>query len=143
MVSEARANRIANRIQEELSEIILQRVSDPRLTDVSITDVKVDKELAYANIYFSALEGTNRLDEILKGFKSATGFLRSELASRINLRTFPRLRFHWDPTFEQAERIEKLISSLNISDEPGIKKTLSDERGTNLSSSKMEGSTYD
>ena len=140
MVSEARANRIANRIQEELSEIILKRVSDPRLTDVSITDVKVDKELAYANIYFSALEGTKRVDEILKGFKSARGFLRSELASRINLRTFPRLRFHWDPTFEHAERIDKLISTLNIYNDSDINKTLNTEKGTNLSSSKMEGS---
>ena len=140
MVSEARANRIANRIQEELSEIILKRVSDPRLTDVSITDVKVDKELAYANIYFSALEGTKRVDEILKGFTSARGFLRSELASRINLRTFPRLRFHWDPTFEHAERIDKLISTLNIYNDSDINKTLNTEKGTNLSSSKMEGS---
>ena len=143
MVSEARANRIANRIQEELSEVILQRVADPRLSDISITDVKVDRELAYANIYFSALDGTDRVDEILNGFKSARGYLRTELASRIVLRTFPRLRFHWDPTLDQAERIEKLISTLKSSNEQETNISPSIERDQKISSLKMEGSEND
>lgn len=143
MVSEERANRIANRIQEELSVIILQRVSDPRLTGISITDVNVDKELAYANIYFSALDGTSRLDEILKGFKSARGFLRSELASRIKLRTFPQLRFHWDPTFEQAERIDRLITSLNVNNKSDTNLMSSNQRDTDLSPYEAEGSEND
>lgn len=133
MVSITRANRIAIRIQEELSEIILQRVADPRLLDISITEVKVDKELAFADVYFSALDGTSRLDEILRGFESARGFLRSELASRINLRTFPRLRFHWDPTFDQAERIERLISSLKE-----YSSELHNKKDINFSSVEME-----
>jgi ribosome-binding factor A len=111
--------------------------------DISITDVKVDKELAFADIYFSALDGTSRLDEILKGFKSARGFIRTQLASRINLRTFPRLRFHWDPTFEQAERIDRLISSLNISKKSDANNPSSKGIGKNLSSIELEGSEND
>jgi ribosome-binding factor A len=90
--------------------------SDPRLGGVSITDVKVDRELEYANIYFSSVEGSSRADEILEGFRHAQGFLRSELARRIQLRSFPRLRFHWDPTFERAENLEKLFASLKEED---------------------------
>jgi ribosome-binding factor A len=115
LVSKLRTERIADRIREELSEMLVQEISDPRLAGVSITDVTVDREMAYAEIYFSALEGSQRSDEILEGFVHAQGYLRRELAQRIELRVFPRLRFHWDPTFERADHIERLISSLHQS----------------------------
>jgi len=108
-----RSERIADRIREELSEMLIQEISDPRLTGVTITDVTIDREIAYAEIFFSALEGAQRSEEILDGFVHAQGYLRRELAQRIKLRVFPRLRFHWDPTNERAENIEKLIASLH------------------------------
>ena len=111
--SKLRAKRIADRINEVLSEMLIYEVSDPRLVGVSVTDVKIDREMAFANIFVSALEGASRSDEILEGLEHAKGYLRSELADRIELRTFPRLRFHWDPTFEKAERIDRLIASLD------------------------------
>jgi ribosome-binding factor A len=113
VVSKLRTQRIAERIREELSEILLQGVSDPRLGGVSVTDVTVDRELAYAEIYISAIEGSSRWPEIKSGLDHASGFLRHELTQRIELRTFPRLRFHWDPTFERAEKIEALFASLH------------------------------
>lgn len=113
MVSKMRSARIADRIREELSEMLVQEISDPRLAGISITDVTVDREMAYADIFFSSLEGSQRSGEILEGFAHAQGYLRRELSQRIDLRVFPRLRFHWDPTFERAEHIEKLIDSLH------------------------------
>jgi ribosome-binding factor A len=98
--------------------MLIYEVSDPRLSGVSITDVKIDRELAYAEIFYSALEGSERSKEILEAFEHAQGFLRRELSQRIDLRTFPRLRFHWDPTFEKAERIERIIASLHSTDQP-------------------------
>jgi ribosome-binding factor A len=65
-----------------------------------------------ADVYISAVEGTERSKEILAGLKSASGFMRRALAGRIELRTFPRLRFHWDPTPENADHIEKLLAQL-------------------------------
>jgi ribosome-binding factor A len=115
VVAKNRLVRINDRIREELSEILLMQVSDPRLRGISVTDVKVDRELAYASIYVSALEGAERSKEILEGLGHASGFLRHELAIRVDLRTFPRLRFHWDPTYEKAERIEEIFSSLEDS----------------------------
>ncbi len=114
MVSRTRLGKIAERMREELSEIMVMQIQDPRLAGVSITDVEVDRELAYAEVYFSCVEGASRTEEILEGFLHAQGFLRSELAHRIDLRSFPRLRFRWDPTFERAERIEKLFSQLEL-----------------------------
>ncbi len=122
MVSELRKQRIADRILEELSEILLMQISDPRLTGISVTDVKVDREMAYADVYVSSLEGNSRARDILSGLEHAQGFLRHELSQRIELRYFPRLRFRWDVTFERADRIEQLIASLHNgrnNDEPG------------------------
>jgi ribosome-binding factor A len=111
-VSRLRSQRIADRIHEELSEMLIRQVQDPRLEGVTITGVRVDRELTFADIYISAIEGSQRADEVISGFEHASGFLRSELARKVELRTFPRLRFHWDPTLEKAEHIEKLLASL-------------------------------
>jgi ribosome-binding factor A len=119
VVSKVRAERIGQRIRDELSEILITGSLDPRLRGVSITEVKIDRELEYASVYFSAVEGSERAPEILAGFKHAQGFLRSELAHRIELRSFPRLRFYWDPTFEKAEQIEKLFAMLQAEKEIG------------------------
>lgn len=92
--------------------MLIREIADPRLDRIFITDAKVDRELDFADIYVSAIEGAERSKEVLEGLKSASGFLRRSLANRIDLRTFPRLRFHWDPTPENADHIEKLLAQL-------------------------------
>lgn len=118
MVSTNRAQRIAERIREELAEMMIFDIQDPRLTGAYITDVSVDRELAFADIYVFSSTGSESADEVLTGFNRASGFLRSELARRVDLRTFPKLRFHWDPTPEQAEKIEELLDSLDLQESP-------------------------
>jgi len=112
MVSKMRASRIAERIRQELSELLQREIQDPRLLGVTFTDATVDREMAFADVYVSALEGSERADEILLGLRHAQGYLRSELAKKINLRQFPQLRFHWDATHERAENIERLLSEI-------------------------------
>ena len=101
--------------------MLIREINDPRLKLIYITDVKVDKELAYADVYVSALEGHTRSAEILAGMESASGFLRRALADRIELRVFPRLRFHWDPTPEHAEHIEHLLAEIRENERPADK----------------------
>lgn len=112
MPSGVRLQRIADRIRQEISEMLIKEISDPRLQLIYITDVKVDKELAYADIFVSALEGVSRSKDVLAGLESASGFIRRTLASRVELRAFPRLRFHWDMTPENADRIEQKLAQL-------------------------------
>lgn len=112
MPSLARLERIADRIREEFSQMLLQDMNDPRLRMVYVTDVTVDREMSYADIYVSAIEGHERSAEILQGLESASGFVRRELAHRVDLRAFPRVRFHWDPTPENADRIERKLADL-------------------------------
>jgi ribosome-binding factor A len=117
MVSKMRAQRIADRIFEELSILLVMEVSDPRVENASITDVSVDRELTFANIYVSSLEGSQAAPTIMEGLNHAKGYLRHALAQRIQLRTFPKLRFYWDPVPERADRIDKLLNSLPGFDE--------------------------
>jgi len=112
MPSGIRLQRIADRIRQELSEMLIHEISDPRLKQIYVTDVKVDRELAYADVYVSAVEGASRSADVLAGLESASGFLRRNLASRVELRAFPRLRFHWDMTPENADHIEKVLAEL-------------------------------
>jgi ribosome-binding factor A len=118
MPSGLRLQRVADRIRQEISDMLIREISDPRLKLISITDVKVDKELAFADVYVSAVEGQTRSKEILAGLESASGFLRRTLAGRIELRVFPRLRFHWDPTPENADHIEKVLADLREKRKP-------------------------
>jgi ribosome-binding factor A len=112
VVSKTRAVRIAERIHQELSELLIHEVQDARLNGISITGVKVDKELAYATVFVSSVEGESKAPEVMAGLEHAAGFFRSQLAARIELRVFPRLRFRWDSTIERAERIETLFASI-------------------------------
>jgi ribosome-binding factor A len=121
MPSGIRLQRIADRIRQEISEMLIREISDPRLHQIFITDVKVDRELAFADIFVSAVEGSVRSSEILEGLEHASGFLRRELSARIKLRVFPRLRFHWDPTPENADHIERLIADLRKNERPAEK----------------------
>lgn len=113
MANKIRLKRISDRIREDLSQLLVRQVADPRLTAITITDVKVDRELAYADIFVSSWEGSERREEIIKALRHAGGFLRTELAARVDLRSMPRLRFHWDPTPENADHIEKILLELH------------------------------
>jgi ribosome-binding factor A len=117
MGSQARARRVGDRIQEELAEILIRDVADPRLNLITITEVDVDRELAFASIYVTASDPESRAEEVLEGLKSAQGFLRSQLASRIQIKSFPQLRFKWDYSHERGMRIEELLDSIKSTKE--------------------------
>jgi ribosome-binding factor A len=117
MPSQIRIKRISDRIRDELSTLLLTEAQDPRLSGISVTDVKVDRELAFADVYVSAVEGQERKKEVLDGLISAQGFLRRALADRVDLRAMPRLRFHWDITPERADHLEKLLATMKAEDE--------------------------
>lgn len=116
MVSKGRAQKIGQRMQEELAVILQREASDPRLSMVTVTGVDVDRELAYATVYVTRFGAGDRQEEILNGLQAARGFLRSELANRIKLRTFPQLRFRWDPAPDRGARIEELLAELKRGD---------------------------
>lgn len=134
MPSELRLKRIQDQIRRVLTEIIESKVNDPRIQGVYITDISVDRELDFANVYVSALSGAEQAGEILQGLQKASGFLRYSLSQEIKLRVMPKLRFYWDDTPERADRIEILLEEIReerenrIQDLPGEVNTNSEDR---------------
>ena len=113
-------DRVGERIQAILSELLLREVADPRLKNITVTEVHIDHELMYADVYINALGDESRQNAVMAGLERAKGFLRREVAKRVRLRSAPELIFHWDVTLERGERLNRLLSSLDIPPaEPG------------------------
>src|SRR5215510_12500681 len=81
--------RMSDRIREILSELLLMEVSDPALQGITVTDVTVDPEIEYAEVYVNALGEEDREKEVMQGLKRASGFLRREVGRRVKLRRTP------------------------------------------------------
>ncbi len=123
MATNVRRQRVADRIRAELSDLFRREMSDPRLELVTVTDVTVDRELAFANVFVSsAVRGEaatpeERQDEVMAALNGAAGYLRREIGARVRLRSTPQLIFHWDPTPERGEHLAQLLDSLHITPE--------------------------
>ncbi len=109
--------RMSGRIREILSSLLLLEVTDPALHGITVTDVTLDPELEYAEVYVNALGDESRQAEVMAGLKRANGFLRREVGKRVRLRRVPTLRFHWDITLSRAEEIEQALDHLRDSHE--------------------------
>ncbi len=119
--------RMADRIREILSTLLLLEVTDPALQSVTVTDVTLDPELEYAEVYVNALGNEERQDEVMAGLKRANGFLRREVGKRIHIRRTPALRFHWDISLSRAETIERALDQLDIPPAPPAAKDDDDD----------------
>ena len=101
-------------MQKELA-LILREVKDPRVKDafISITAVEATGDLKFAKVYYSAMLGDKK--EVAKGLKSCAGYVRRELAQRLNLRMTPELTFYEDHSIEHGAHISKLLNGIEIS----------------------------
>lgn len=112
-----RMKRINDRMKEVLSIVLLTKIEDPRLMNVSVTEVRVDRELDYANIYVSSLDNDYSSEEIIEALNRASGYLKYEISEEIDLRIMPKLRFFWDPTPQKADRIDALLAQIRAENE--------------------------
>ena len=113
-MSKIRQERTAEEIRIILSDLLRRNVGDPRLMDLTVTRVLIDRELQHANVYVNALGDESRQKEVMKALVKAGGFFRYELAQRMSLRTVPELHFHWDPTLAYAEEVDQILAGLDI-----------------------------
>lgn len=107
-----RRQRVADRVREELADLLERRIEDPRLRGLTITSVEVTQDLKQAFIYVSSLAGVAGSKEALAGLEHAKKFFRHELAGRIDLRLVPELVFRWDTSLETGERISRILDEL-------------------------------
>ena len=99
-------------IAAELSDLLRTRVKDPRVGFASVTRVEVSGDLRHAKVFVSVMGTEKEQTVTIQALKHATGFLRSELASRITLRYMPELAFKLDTSIEQGSRILELIRKI-------------------------------
>ena len=115
--------RINEEIKKELSDIIRQDLKDPRInqTMVSVLSVDTTNDLKYCKIYISVMGDEEQKKGAIEGLKSANGFIRREIARRINLRNTPELIFKLDDSIEYGIRLSKIIDDININTEDDSK----------------------
>ena len=95
-----RAHRLEDIIMQELGHILLEEVKDPRLELVTISGVRLNKDLSVAEVLYTHSSDTEKKAETQKALDSASGFLRSQLGQRLRLKYIPELRFYWDKYLE-------------------------------------------
>ncbi len=108
----SRPERVAEQIKKEISMILRERVSDPRIGFVSLTSVDVSPDLKNAKIFVSVLGDENVRKETLEGLKSATPFIRGELGQALKLRFVPEINFIYDKSLERGSRVLSIMSRL-------------------------------
>lgn len=113
-MSKIRQQRTAEQIQIILSELMLREMNDPRLQELTITAVTIDRELQYADVYVHALGDETRQTAVIQALDKAAGFFRHELAQRLRLRTTPQLHFHWDATLAHIQEVNRILDNLVI-----------------------------
>ena len=106
--------RINAEVQKELANLIRSELKDPRVGQMTcVTDVEVAPDLKTCKVWISTLGDSAALDETISGLKSAEGFLRKQLASSLNLRNTPELRFIPDTSIEYGMKMNKLIDEVS------------------------------
>lgn len=114
MADSTRVKRLAGQIRQEVAQILQSKLQDPRLGLITITDVRVTKDLGYADIYVTFLTTAEQVSfsnkDRVNVLKKASGFIRAELAAHLKLRSTPTLRFHFDEVSERGPRLESLIN---------------------------------
>ncbi len=115
-MSKYRQDRIYDSVVKELSQII-REVKDPAVSGamLTVTAADVTPDLKYAKIYYSCITGDDA--DLAKGLRRAAGFVRGQLAKRLNLRATPELTFVYDSSVEHGIRIASILNDLTFSDE--------------------------
>ncbi len=110
-----RTERVGEQLREEIARLLREEISDPRIGLLSVTRVDVAPDLSHALVFWSALEGGAQapLERVEAGLESAAGFLRRQLAARLQLKRTPELRFRHDPSLTLGTRTLALLRELD------------------------------
>ena len=112
-----RTARVSEELKRVISDIIKNSIRDPRLPEMfSVVSVEVTSDFSYAKVYYSYLSDRCGEKDVRDALKSAAGFIRRELGSRIRLRQVPELRFELDKSIERGIALNKLIDEVSRND---------------------------
>ena len=109
-----RTDRIGDLILREISTVIRNEIWDPRIGFVTVSRVEVTNDLAYADIYVSVMGSEREKNDTMAGLISSASYLRKHLAANMNTRTVPRLKFILEKNLDHSERINYLLSRIDL-----------------------------
>jgi len=110
MTDDRRRNRLRRQLQAELAALIASEVDDPRVGSVTVTGIRLSKDLRHARVYIHSPGSSADHGELLRGLDSARGFLRTRLSHRLpHLRRTPELTFAYDTTVDAGIRVRELL----------------------------------
>ncbi len=107
-----RPERVAERVQREVTDILARRLRDPRLVGITVTDVEVTGDLKLATVFVTTLATGAERAAALAALGRAAAHIRHELAPRLNLREVPEVRFRFDESVERGARVDDLLRRL-------------------------------
>ncbi len=115
-MSSMRAERVGEQMKKELMDIINNKVKDPRVGFITITDVVLTNDLSQAKVFLTVLGNDKEVENTFKALDKAKGFIKSELGSRMRLRIMPELMYEYDQSIEYGNKIERMIQDLHKQD---------------------------
>jgi len=108
-----RADRVADQIRMEVADILMRKIKDPRVHNVTVTDVELTGDLRIAHIFVTTMETGEAERDVFTGLSKASGFVRSELGRRLSLRYLPDVIFKKDVSGSRGDRIMQLLEGLH------------------------------
>lgn len=112
----SRSGRLSDLLQRELSALIRDECTDPRLGMVTISGVSVTEDLSFARVYITVLEDEKQKDSV-EALNHAAGFFRTQLSKHLSLRIVPKIRFIYDDSLANGSRMDQLLNSVKPQDE--------------------------
>lgn len=112
-----RQERLSELLKIEISEILLRRVKDPRISSfITITEIKLSKDLRYAHVFVSIYGDEKTKNDTLEGLESAKGFIKNEIGKDLRIRFIPEIIFELDDSLERGDRILKIMKNLGLNE---------------------------
>src|SRR5699024_9992294 len=102
-----RAESVGQQMKQEIMDIVNNKVKDPRIGFLTITEVQLTNDLSNATIYLTVLGNDKQIDDTFKGLEKAKGFIKSEIGSRMRLRIVQDLKFEYDESIDYGNKIER------------------------------------
>ena len=118
-----RSDRVAQELKKEVAVILQREVKDPRIGMVTVSDVEVSRDLAYAKIFVTFLFDNDQeaINQGMKGLEKASPYIRSLVGKAMRLRIVPELRFIYDESLVEGMRMSNLVSNVIREDEAKYK----------------------
>ena len=112
-----RTERVSDLMRREVADVLFREVKDPRVRSVTVTDVRLSKDLKNARVFFTTMLQGEALEEVHEGLRRAAGFVQRRVGGRLQLRYTPHITFAYDSSLENGARMDSILR--RIEDELG------------------------